>query len=132
VTIVTTLGGDEPVLGGAAATVLVSGTLDRTGIACLRAQLAGLAAGGVSEVRLDLSGVRHHDRAVAWELTDGQARLRRRGTQLIITSAAATLRTELNRLADVAAPSPGRPSFSTSHVPGPRAVSRTPETADQL
>jgi anti-anti-sigma regulatory factor len=122
------------------ASVLVSGDLDRNATRCLCAQLAGLRGAGVRELRMDLSGVRHHDRSLLHELIVQQARQHNLGGHLIITSVAPALLAELagggaETGLEITAPVAEPVSAMTARVPAPRWAEPggvlAPETANQ-
>ena len=78
------------------ALVTVRGDVDRAGIGRLHTQLTRLVQAGAREIRLDLSGVRHHDPAVRDLLGQTRGWLRAHGGQLRTIGAASQLTDELN------------------------------------
>ena len=108
----------------ARATVWVSGPLDQTGIATIRAELAAWREAGVVALCLDVSQMPRCDphlapslaRALAWARTQ----LRGCGGDLTLTGARAHLHAEW--MAAVAAPDPPRPGAVTPGAVTPGAV----------
>lgn len=107
------------------AAVSVSGRLNKSGIARLRAELAGWRAAGAIDVRLELSGMTGYDPGLARTLAWAQSQLHGNGGELLITGADQRLCAELS---DAVAELHALPGWH-EHWPG--TLTYRPETADQ-
>ena len=76
-------------------TVRVSGALDRSGIARLRSELAGLREIGALELSLDLSAAAHCDPGLARVLAWARIQLRAARGDLVVTGGGEPVRAEL-------------------------------------